>query len=226
MVGAGFTGKPDKDYEIPDLVDFTRDFMTAVGVERASLVGVSLGAWTAARFAFTYPEMADRIILTSPVGLKRLHPQAVGNSEEAMQKRTEIVRDTSWEKTRTIFKGMILRDEDIIPDFVKIRQAMHRLPNAEHDMRHVLAIGKTEVYERGAMTDDDLRSIKCPALIFMSEHDVPFFKLAAQGMAELIPNATLIPLSDAAHWAQFERADYFNAVTVAFLKGEPLPKGA
>ena len=60
------------DYEIKELATFARDFTLAVGLKKASFIGVSLGAWTAARVAIDYPEITDKIILISPVGTKRL----------------------------------------------------------------------------------------------------------------------------------------------------------
>ncbi len=221
MKGAGFADKPDVDYEIADLATFAKDFMAAVGVKKASLVGVSLGAWTAALVATTYPEIVERIVLVSPVGVARLSPNSPGHdAEKETAKRSEIVKDTSWENTRKIFKGLIYNDEDVLADFVAIRQALHRLPNAAHDMKHVFTIGKTATYERAALTDEALASLQTRALIFVSEHDNPFFRKAAQIIAELAPNATLVELSNVAHWAQFEAADYFNQVTIEFLSAK------
>jgi pimeloyl-ACP methyl ester carboxylesterase len=221
MKGAGFADKPDVDYEIADLATFAKDFMAAVGVKKASLVGVSLGAWTAALVATTYPEIVERIVLVSPVGVARLSPNAPGHdAEKETAKRVAIVKDTSWENTRNIFKGLIYDDEDVIPDLVAIRQAIHRLPNAERDMAHVLTIGKTATYERAALTDEALAGLQIPALVFVSEHDNPFFRKAAQIIAELAPNAKLIELKNVAHWAQFEAADYFNELTIQFLGGK------
>ena len=219
MVGAGFTDKPDEDYEVHNLAKFTRDFMLTVGLTKAHLVGISLGGWTAARFASNYPELTDKIVLISPVGAKRLTPAAGGaNAEEEMAKRAMIVVDTTWAKTKSIFNGLIHEEKNVIPDLVKIRQTIHRLPNAERNMKHVLAMATPAAFERGALSDDELRGIKAPALIFVSEHDNPFFRKTAHVFGELIPGAKLIELANVAHWAQFETSDYFNETTVAFLR--------
>jgi pimeloyl-ACP methyl ester carboxylesterase len=217
MKGAGFADKPDVDYEIKELATFAKDFTLAVGLKKASFIGVSLGAWTAARVAIDYPEITEKIILISPVGTKRLSPIADGDSENQMQKRLANVRDTSWESTKTIFKGLIHDENDIIPDLIKIRQTIHRLPNAADDMKHVMVVSRADVYERGALTDEELKGLKAKTLVFVSENDMPFFKAAAKIIAELVPNAKLIELSNVAHWAQFESPGHFNEVTTAFL---------
>lgn len=43
MIGSGFTGKPDVDYEIPVYVAHLDDFMRTVGLTHASFIGVSRG---------------------------------------------------------------------------------------------------------------------------------------------------------------------------------------
>lgn len=217
MKGAGFSDKPDEPYLISELAAFVKNFMTAVGIERASVVGVSLGAQTAARLAINYPESTDKVVLISPVGLARLHPVRDGKADEGLGRRKQIVDDTSWESTKSIFYGLIHDHDDILPDLVKLRQTIHRMPNAARDMANVFKMAQPDIYAQEAIHDDELRALKAPVLVFVSEHDAPFFRDAARVIAELAPKATLIELSDVAHWAQFEAADYFNEVTIEFL---------
>src|SRR5205085_355448 len=69
MVGSGFSDKPDLDYEVPVYARQVRDFLDAMQLEKASLVGVSLGAWVCARFALTYPQRTRKLTLLSAAGL-------------------------------------------------------------------------------------------------------------------------------------------------------------
>jgi len=45
MLGHGLTDKPDYDYEIPRYIDHIAGFLDAIGAEKASLSGESLGGW-------------------------------------------------------------------------------------------------------------------------------------------------------------------------------------
>lgn len=56
MLGHGYTGKPDKPYEIADYVTHLVDYLDAVGVGAAHIVGESLGGWVGARAAVEHPE--------------------------------------------------------------------------------------------------------------------------------------------------------------------------
>lgn len=76
MVGAGFSGKPDRPYIVTNLARFTKAFMDKLGIAKASLVGVSLGAQTALRCAIDFPDRVEKLVLVSPVGLTRLTPVA------------------------------------------------------------------------------------------------------------------------------------------------------
>lgn len=43
-------------YDGPAFADWLRDTLDGLGIERASMVGLSLGGWVALRFAAAYPE--------------------------------------------------------------------------------------------------------------------------------------------------------------------------
>lgn len=219
MVGAGFSSKPDRPYMVRNLARFVTAFMDALGIARASLVGVSLGAQTATRVAIDFPDRVDRIVLVSPVGLARLTPTSGDDTEVQTRRRAAIVRDTSWDSTKSIFKGLIHDPRDVIDDLVMVRQRIHRMPDAERDMFNIFAMAKPDIYVQGALGDDELRGLQAPTLVFMSEHDMPFFKETAKVIDDLAPDARLVALSDVAHWAQFETCDYFNATAIGFLKG-------
>jgi 2-hydroxy-6-oxonona-2,4-dienedioate hydrolase len=56
MLGHGYTGKPDYPYEIPRYVDHLLAYFDAVGIERAHIVGESLGGWVGGRTAIDHPD--------------------------------------------------------------------------------------------------------------------------------------------------------------------------
>lgn len=60
MAGSGFSDRPDEPYEIGFYVRHVLSFMDALGIEKASFVGVSSGAWVTARLVVDHPERVDR----------------------------------------------------------------------------------------------------------------------------------------------------------------------
>ena len=68
QIGFGRSDKPLLNYRVGTLVDFLDGFMKQVGVERASLVGNSLGGFAAAAYALAHPEKVDRLVLVDAAG--------------------------------------------------------------------------------------------------------------------------------------------------------------
>lgn len=71
LLGHGASDKPRADYSVPAYANGIRDLMGVLGIERATLVGHSLGGGVAMQFAYQYPERTDRLILVSAGGVGR-----------------------------------------------------------------------------------------------------------------------------------------------------------
>src|SRR5438270_9697675 len=106
MVGNGFSDKPDKDYEIPVYVDHVRAVMDALGVDRASLMGTSLGSWVAARFALDHPDRVDKLVFMSTSGLIATR----SNMDRIRAERTKAVDDPSWESIHAMFVNLMAEE--------------------------------------------------------------------------------------------------------------------
>jgi pimeloyl-ACP methyl ester carboxylesterase len=68
LPGYGRSIKPKRTLTITELADALVAFLDAVGVERAVLLGNSMGCLITVEFAHKYPERIDRAILVSPAG--------------------------------------------------------------------------------------------------------------------------------------------------------------
>jgi pimeloyl-ACP methyl ester carboxylesterase len=60
---------PGGDYSLGSLASGLRDLLVALGHERATLVGHSLGGGIAMQFAYQFPEVTERLVLVSSGGL-------------------------------------------------------------------------------------------------------------------------------------------------------------
>jgi len=63
--GAGRTDKPDQPYTVERMADDTAGLLRTLGVERAHVLGVSLGGRIALALALRHPERAQKLILVS-----------------------------------------------------------------------------------------------------------------------------------------------------------------
>jgi len=68
QLGFGQSEKPQISYRVGTLVDSLNGFLAAVRIDKASVVGNSLGGWVAAMFAATHPERLDKLVLVDAAG--------------------------------------------------------------------------------------------------------------------------------------------------------------
>ncbi|HSD25954.1 MAG TPA: alpha/beta fold hydrolase [Vicinamibacteria bacterium] len=71
LLGHGDSGKPQGDYSLGAYANAVRDLMEALGRERATMVGHSLGGGITLQFAYQFPERCERLVLVSSGGLGR-----------------------------------------------------------------------------------------------------------------------------------------------------------
>jgi pimeloyl-ACP methyl ester carboxylesterase len=71
LLGHGASGKPRGDYSLGAHASNLRDLLLALGHERATIAGHSLGGGIALQFAYQFPERLERLVLVSSGGLGR-----------------------------------------------------------------------------------------------------------------------------------------------------------
>jgi 2-hydroxy-6-oxonona-2,4-dienedioate hydrolase len=81
QIGFGRSDKPLLNYRVSTFVDFLDGFMTELKIDRASLIGSSLGGWMAAAFAIAHPQRVERLVLCDAAGYaalaKTMDPRAL-----------------------------------------------------------------------------------------------------------------------------------------------------
>ena len=75
LLGHGFSDKPRADYSVGGFANGLRDLLTVLDIERATVVGHSLGAIVAMQFAYQFPARTARLVLVGAGGVSRsIHP--------------------------------------------------------------------------------------------------------------------------------------------------------
>ncbi len=213
FMGSGYSEKPRRDYEIADYVDQVAGFLSAVGVTRASIIGISLGSWVAVRFASVHPDKTDKVILNAPFGLADEAEEIAG----ILTRRGRAYDDPSWENIKKIFDSLFYREDKRIDDLIALRQTTYKNPEAKAASEHVLAIFGPKYLQKNLITDAECRAIKAPVMVVESLKDRPLYRNTASRMSELIPNARRFELDNVGHWPQFEDPGAFNAAALDFL---------
>ena len=217
-VGCGFTDKPILPYLIDDYVDHLRDVMDAEGIELAHISGESIGGWVALRFATTYPDRADKLVLNTCGGY---------NWDEAVFERIRsltipaVMNNERAEVTARV--AFLMSDKSkVTEELVDIRQSIYAMPEFRENVERMLDVQVPEIRRKIMITDDELRDTKHECLVLWTVHDPTAPTTVADRMAELLPNSTKVILDGAGHWPQWEIPDAFNRVHIDFLQGKDI----
>jgi 3-oxoadipate enol-lactonase len=175
------------------------ELLDAEGVERASFCGVSIGGAVGMWLGANAPERIDRLVLACTSA--RFGPP------EAYRERAQLVRR---EGTAPIVEATL--DRWFTPRFTE-----------REPFRRMLLDAPREEYaaccEAVAKWDfrDDLTRISVPTLVVAGAEDPTSPPPHGQLIAEQVLGAALVVLPEAAHLANVEQADAFNAAVLEHL---------
>ncbi|MCW3494354.1 alpha/beta fold hydrolase [Microbacterium sp. SSM24] len=123
LPGFGRSGKRRDMLDIPDLAEAARDFMDDRGVEKATLVGNSMGCPVIIEFAHTYPERIDRAVLVSPAG---------GLFNQPLRRAiTQLSKDAPREPTRMARVAVPDYVRFGVPSTVRMFKALTQYPSLQ-----------------------------------------------------------------------------------------------
>lgn len=91
QMGYGRSSKPIVPYSFTDWARYTSLMLKSLNIEKAMIVGHSMGGMLAARFATQYPAMVERLVLYNPIGLSdgRFSGRAPEGIEDAYKRNLE-----------------------------------------------------------------------------------------------------------------------------------------
>ena len=214
MLGHGYTGKPAHPYEIADYVRHLLDYLDAVGVTAAHLVGESLGGWVGARAAIDHPERVRSLQLLCAGG-------TVANPAVMDRIRTstkQAVASDDIELTRKRLRLLMASEADATEELVEVRHAIYHQPDFVANVDNLLSLQDMERRQRNLLRPDDLARITQPTLIVWGRQN-PFGEVPeANAMHKAIPGSQLELFEQCGHWPQHEQADRYNPISLAFLR--------
>jgi 2-hydroxy-6-oxonona-2,4-dienedioate hydrolase len=215
MLGHGYTAKPDYDYEIPRYIDHLLAFIDAVGIDKVSLSGESLGGWVAGAFAVAHPDRVNRLVLNT-AGADKVRPEALASLRASTQ---ESVDDPSWERVRKRLEWLMFDPADVHDDLVASRQRIYRAPTMKEGIKRILCLHTIDARKRFAVKPEEWAEIKAPTLVLWTTHDPTAAVNVGEELAAAIPGSKFAVMKDCGHWPQFEDAETFNRIHIEFLLG-------
>lgn len=212
QVGMGFSDKPDVPYHAPLVAQQVADFMDAMGVERAAVVGTSFGSRVAARFAVDHPGRLETLTLVSPAGL-RWDPV---RSARILKNHIEDHDESTWEGARAGL-GLIVNQDAMEDDLIAARRAVFLQPGVREAAPNLAVQHEEATAPLSLCSEEEYRSIAAPTLLVKGVLDDRTDTTLAREIAELIPGARLELVEGSIHAPYFERPDTFNRLHLEFL---------
>ncbi len=201
QIGFGHSDKPLVSYSVQTFVDFLDEFLRQMKVEKASLVGESLGGWVSALYVTEISgtkriSVLDKLVLADAAGLKQKGP--IPDFNTSLQSSGRLLKslfyDSGW-----------INDE-------RLRQSFeHRL--AANDGYTIQSFLNNPALA-SEFLDDKLLQIRVPTLVVWGKQDqlVPFS--SGEKYAAGIPGARLVAFDKCGHIPKAEKtAEFVSAVT-------------
>jgi pimeloyl-ACP methyl ester carboxylesterase len=175
---AGRSDERQLPFTTSDLDDWLYDVFNELSISKAVVIGASLGAWLAAKFAIRYPEKIDRLVLLCPAGIG--------------------TQNKSFLFTALFY---MLFGEKGIRKLLEMINGNANIP--EKIFKYQILIGKnfnTRKEPIPIFSDDEIRRLTMPVFLFVGAKDIMLHSLeTADRMKKLVPNTRINILPEGGH---------------------------
>jgi 4,5:9,10-diseco-3-hydroxy-5,9,17-trioxoandrosta-1(10),2-diene-4-oate hydrolase len=214
-------GRSDKPEVRGNYFRFSADALAALldglEVDKAHLVGNSLGGGTAVRFALSHPDRVGRLVLMGPGGLS-LNLFAP-DPTEGIKRLYEFSAPPgpTKEKLEAFLRTMVHDQSLVTDDLVEERFRAASDPEALAAMASMGAsFMQPDTFEDGLLWREAYK-LRHQVLLVWGREDRVNPLDGAFAALKLIPKAQLHVFPRCGHWAQLERFDEFNRLVTDFL---------
>ena len=217
--GFGYSEKPkDADYSLVTMIDFVPDFMDAVGVEKASLVGNSMGGALCAATAIDYPERVERLVLIDAAGYPMKIPLLIRMGTTPVVTSVGKIFYGEW-VVRWGLEQVFYDKALVTPERVRAYYLPSKTPNGIDAPRKILRDFDSVLFKYAARR---FKRIQCPTLVIWGEQD-PWVPVEnAWRFDRDIPDTEVVIIKDCGHAPQEEKPGEVTQTLLEFLEaGSP-----
>ncbi|HUP23324.1 MAG TPA: alpha/beta fold hydrolase [Thermoanaerobaculia bacterium] len=183
-------------------------------VERAHVVGQSMGGWIALRFALDHPERTRSLVLAdSPGGISSPELLAIFDRLAAEGRTPQAMAGVPIDRHPALDDDLGRRDP--------VRAFLYRAigsvaPNAPAEMGALM--------RNTTVADTELRRLAMPVLFLVGTEDAIFPPGLIRAAAARVPGARVVEIPGAGHSPYFEMPEAWNRVVATFLQETPSPE--
>lgn len=204
QIGFGKSDKPFLKYRVGTYADFLDKFMAELKIEKASLVGNSLGGWVAALTAIKYPNRVEKIVLADAAGIQ---PPVI--EFERIYQLNNSTRDEIRANLKLIFASPLFHNEALVDQFMTQRIAT----NDGYTINSLIE----SIRRKEDFLDAELPKLKQSTLIIWGKQDGLLPLADGEKFSKGIAGSELVVFENCGHVPQFEKATDFNKKVLEFL---------
>lgn len=193
--------------------------MKHLSIQRAALVGCSMGGANVLDFALEHPDMAQALVLvsTAPGGFEMQGEPPPGLLQMISALQQNDVQRASELQIQIWVDGMFRKPEQVDP---RVRQCAAEMNRTAVANQTYLRADMQLLQPLDPPAANRLKEVQVPAMVIAGELDHPEILRAADFMAQEIPSAKKLILQSSAHLPNMEQPDAFNQAVFDFLQGE------
>lgn len=208
LIGFGATIQaPDATYGIRDWGAHTLRVLDALDIDKAWLLGNSLGGWIALQLAIEHP---DRVLGVISMG--------TGGSAPTAAIKAHASPNIEHAALRRSFEGFVTDPALVTDAMVAARQVVAEYEVASGRLDRVI---QARERDRAALPlhNDALAELDLPVLLVhgLADHVIP--PARTWELVNVIPTADAVVFQGCGHWSQIERADAFAELVTNFVQG-------
>ncbi|HUL20631.1 MAG TPA: alpha/beta hydrolase [Thermodesulfobacteriota bacterium] len=219
LIGHGFSDRPRIPYTPETYIHCLKNFMDGVGIEKATLIGNSMGGGVAWATAILFPERVDRLILIDcvpPDVLREVKNEsfrmlAAIKNIPALPYLVIAVRNKN--SIRKVLLECVSDINLIVPEVVNRQYQLSRIKGTTR------ALYSTFKYAKEALKlKDQFSRIRKPTLFIWGEKDLIFPPQLGEKLHRAIVDSKFLVIKNSGHIPMWETPDEVNRAIVDFLK--------
>ena len=222
LLGHGESAKPRGDYSLGAYASGCRDLLGALGYERGTIVGHSLGGGIALQFAYQFPEYCERLVLVSSGGLgKEVHPLLRAAALPGSELVLPLVTPDWALRAGASLAGALERvGFKAGPDLAEAARGYASLADrgAREAFVHTLRAVIDREGQRVSATDRLYLAQDVPTLLIWGTADPIIPAQHGRDARDLIPGSRLVEIPGAGHWPQLDDPARFASELARFIE--------
>lgn len=204
LLGYGDSARPaNATYSIPEEAQYVEEFMSQRGLQKADLIGWSMGGWVAVRVALDGPQRIRKLVLCDAAGI-RFQPEFT----------PEDLEPTTVPAVQRLYR-LLMPQPAQVPDFLA-RDMIRRFKQ----QNWVVDLSARSMFTGADLLDGKLGELKMPTLIIWGKQDHLIPLATGIAMHQQIPQSVLEIYDGCGHLAPGQCAVRIGPRLIDFLDGK------